>query len=128
MTEQDLASKLKGFRTRANSLEEERLEYVEDIISVVKREVLQDLSVFLSNGYTIKPDGIYVQTSNKQHEGGVPLNFEVNIQLLYNGNPIGVGDEGLREIAQEFRPEAEQLAKKYELDKISVSGEPIMLY
>ena len=134
-TEQNLASAVNNFSVQAKELEGTRQALVDRIMGVVKTEIVPEVSPLLPSGYSINADrsdvrgisGFEGYTTQIAH-GSVPTGFSVHLRLYYEGEPIKAFRieeiKKIGEIKRGLEPKLEELAKRYNLDEITIVSEP----
>ena len=138
-TEQNLASEISDYVTRAKGLETTRQALVDRILGVVKTQIIPELTPLLPRGYSIDADrtdivGVGGEPSDSDirnlPDGSVPTGFGVSLRLLYDGRPIGYHGEasnGIGNIQRDLKPKLDELAQTYNLDSITPFGEPVRM-
>lgn len=130
----DLASQIRDYSTSAKILEAERKDLVDKILDIVKTEIIPEVTPCLPMGYSIdaksiKVDGVSEESfNNNPVPGNVPTGFSVSLRMLYENKPIPSRSPLWNEVYNiQKHPKLEELAKKYNLVKITPSGEPLYI-
>ena len=139
MDEQNLATEISDYISKATGLEATRIALVDRIADVVRAEIIPEITPLLPEGYTIDSERVEVRgvggepiphsKIRKVTRGSVPTGFGVTLRLLYDGKPIGGGNVDVLKQVGEIQelPKLEELAQKYNLNSITPRNEPVRM-
>lgn len=132
MPEKDLASQIRDYSISAEILEAERKNLADKILDVVKTQIIPEVTPYLPNEYSIDAESIEVNGVSKESfnnnpvPGNVPTGFSVSLRMLYENKPILSRSPLWNEVYNiQKHPKLEELARRYNLVKITPFGEPV---
>ena len=122
----DLAAMIDGYKIQAIVLETDWQSIEDRLTKVVRDEIIPTVNLLLQEGYSISADDSEILGNVDKNK--VPTEFKVTLRLLYHEKPLS-SDRRANEMGLVYdtvRPLLEELAEKYHLEGIYLTGGPTL--